>query len=144
MNTKTKRQQMREQNRRQAIRSKLIWGGIVLAVLTILGFVVWQGIRPSAGEAVEMMSNSSTHIETDSDPGKYNSDPPTSGPHYPQEAEAGFYDTNNYAFPAGYLVHNLEHGYVIFWYSCDLLEEAGCANLKTQIQTVMDDLGGSR
>ncbi len=144
MSTKTKRQQMREQNRRQAIRSKLIWGGIGLAVLTILGFVVWQAIRPSAGEAVAVMSNSSTHIETDSDPGKYNSDPPTSGPHYPQEAEAGFYDTNNYAFPAGYLVHNLEHGYVIFWYNCDLLEEAGCADLKTQIQTVMDDLGGAK
>ena len=142
MSTKTKRQQMREQNRRQAIRSKLIWGGVGLAVLVILGFVIWQGVRPSAGEAVAVMSNSSTHIETDADPGEYNSNPPSSGPHYADEMSAGFYETNDYPFPAGYLVHNLEHGYVIFWYNCDLLDEAGCANLKTQIKSVMDDLGG--
>jgi len=31
---------------------------------------------------------------------------------------------------------------VIFWYNCDLLDETGCAELKSQIRTVMDDLGG--
>ena len=82
----------------------------------------------------------STHIAVDSDPGEYNSDPPTSGPHYPNEAQVGFYDTNSYQYPAGYLIHNLEHGYIIFWYNCGLLDEAACTDLKSQIKSVMDEV----
>ena len=40
-------------------------------------------------------------------------------------------------YPEGYLVHNLEHGYVIFWYNCDLLDDNSCSVLKTQIQSVI-------
>ena len=83
---------------------------------------------------------SSSHITLDSDPGNFNSDPPTSGPHYPNEAQAGFYDTNIYQYPAGYLVHNLEHGYIIFWYNCASLSESACTGLKSQIKAVMDGL----
>lgn len=142
MNQKSKRQQVYDRQRRQKLRSNLIWGAAGLVVLAIIGLIVWQGVRPQMGEAAPVMSNSSTHIEKGVDPGEYNSDPPSSGPHYAEELPAGFYETNDYLFPAGYLVHNLEHGYVIFWYNCDLLDEAGCAELKSQIQTVMDDLGG--
>lgn len=88
--------------------------------------------------------NSSPHIPTDSDPGQYNSDPPTSGLHYAVEAQAGFFDENIYTYRAGYLVHNLEHGYVIFWYNCDLLDESACSELKSQIRSVMDNLGGTK
>ncbi|GMV65657.1 MAG: hypothetical protein AMXMBFR75_14550 [Candidatus Hinthialibacteria bacterium] len=107
----------------------------------ILGVMVWQGIKPAAGEAVAIMK-SDPHLPTDSDPGQYNSDPPTSGLHYATEAQAGFYEENIYTYPAAYLVHNLEHGYVIIWYNCDLLNETGCAELKSQIRTVINDLGG--
>ena len=31
---------------------------------------------------------------------------------------------------------------MIFWYNCDRLDEAGCSDLKSQIRSVMDDLGG--
>lgn len=144
MKSKTKRQQARERQRRQKLRTTLIWAGAGLAVLAILGIIIWQGVRPAAGESVPVMANSSTHIERDSDPGEYNSDPPTSGPHYGEEADAGFYDTNIYTYPAGYLVHNLEHGYVIFWYNCDNLSESACEDLKTQIKSVMDDLGRTK
>ena len=140
MNQKSKRQQVHERQRKQKLRSNLTWGGIGLVVLAMIGVIIWQGVRPAAGESISIMG--SEHIEMNSDPGQYNSDPPTSGPHYPEEARAGFYDTNLYQFPAGYLVHNLEHGYVIFWYNCDLLDEAGCAELKSQIRAVMDELGG--
>jgi|SRR5581483_6560138 len=143
MNSKSNRQKMRERQRKQKIRANLIWGGIGVVALAAMGLVLWQGIRPAAGEAVPVMAGA-THIAMDSDPGQYNSDPPTSGPHYAQEAESGFYDTNIYTYPAGYLVHNLEHGYVIFWYNCDLLDETGCSNLKEQIKATMDDLGGTK
>ena len=142
MNSKTKRQQMREKNQRQKLISSLIWGVIGIAILAVIGFLVWQGAKPAAGEAIPVMTT--THITVDSDPGKYNSDPPTSGPHYAEEAQAGFYDTNIYQFPAGYLVHNLEHGYILFWYNCDLLDETGCTDLKNQIKATMDDLGNAR
>ncbi len=143
MNSKSKRQQMQERQRKQKFRNNLVWGGIGAVVLAIIAIVIWQGVRPAAGESVQIMV-SDPHIPADSDPGQYNSDPPTSDPLYAEEARAGFYDNNNYKFPAGYLVHNLEHGYVIFWYNCDLLDETGCADLKGQIQSVMDDLGGTK
>lgn len=141
MSSKIKRQQIRERQRRQRITTSLIWGGIGAGLLAILGFIVWQGVRPAAGKSVPIMT-SSPHIATDADPGQYNSDPPTSGLHYADTLQAGFYETNDYQYPAGYLVHNLEHGYVILWYNCDLLDEAGCAELKSQIHSVMDELGG--
>ena len=141
MNSRTKRQERRERNQRQKLISTLTWGGIGVAILAIIGFMIWQGVKPAAGESIPIMT-SSPHIDVDTDPGQYNSDPPTSGLHYPQEANVGFYDENIYTYPAGYLVHNLEHGYVIFWYNCDLLSESACSGLKSQIRTVMDELGG--
>ena len=143
MSSKNKREQMRERNRKQKMTANLIWWAVGAAVIASIGFIIWQGVRPAVGEFIPVMA-STAHIAVDSDPGTYNSDPPTSGPHYPEEANAEFYEGNNYKFPAGYLVHNLEHGYVIFWYNCGLLDEAGCASLKGQIKTTMNDLGGKK
>ncbi|MBI4127746.1 MAG: DUF3105 domain-containing protein [Parcubacteria group bacterium] len=50
----------------------------------------------------------------------YNSNPPTSGPHYPQPANAGFYDKE---LPDEQLVHNLEHGHVWIAYRPSLSQE---------------------
>ena len=47
-------------------------------------------------------------------------------------------------YPEGYLVHNQEHGYVIFWYNCDILSADVCENLKTQIRQVMDKFGDTK
>ena len=134
----TKREQRRAQQRREQLTRNLILGGVALGVLAVVGFIVWQGVRPRPGETIPIMA--SDHIPLDSDPGEYNSDPPTSGPHYAETAQAGFYDTSIAQYPAGYLVHNLEHGYVIFWYNCSLLDETACAELKSQIKSVMDEV----
>ncbi|MDP2777947.1 MAG: hypothetical protein Q8O48_09930 [Anaerolineales bacterium] len=69
---------MRERNRRKNIVSKLTWVGLGAVILAVIGFMVWQGIRPAAGESLRVMAT--THIPVDSDPGLYNSDPPTSRP----------------------------------------------------------------
>lgn len=143
MSTKTTREQMRKRNRKQKMTANFIWGGAGVIVVAILGFIILQGTRPPAGESIPVMV-SSPHIPVDTDPGLYNSDPPTSGLHYANELDAKFYETNSYKYPAGYLVHNLEHGYVIFWYNCDLLNEAACTDLKAQINSVMDELGGTK
>jgi len=133
-----KREQRRARQRHQQMKGSLLWGGVGVAVLAVIGFIVWQGMRPRTGEEFRIMT--STHIAVDSDPGTYNSDPPTSGPHYPNEAQAGFHETNTYQYPAGYLVHNLEHGYIIFWYNCADLSESACSELKSQIKAVMDEV----
>jgi len=43
----------------------------------------------------------------------YNTDPPTSGNHYPVPWPGGFYTT---PIAAGFLVHSLEHGGVVIYY----------------------------
>lgn len=92
------------------------------------------------------MANAGEHVAVGQDPGPFNSDPPTSGRHYGDEYEAGFYEESDpeaqHEYPEGFLLHNLEHGYVIFWYNCNLLNDGACNNLKTQIKSVIDDFNG--
>jgi hypothetical protein len=45
----------------------------------------------------------------------YKSNPPASGPHYPSPWQWGVFDQ---PIPAGYFVHNLEHGGVDVLYDC--------------------------
>ena len=95
MSSKAVRQQRHEKQQRQKVTSTIVWVAIGIAVLAVIGFIAFQGVRPAAGEAVPIMV-SEPHIHADSDPGQYNSDPPTSGLHYATEAEAGFHDENIY------------------------------------------------
>jgi len=135
----SKRQQVRARKRRQQMTGRLIWGVLALGVLAIVGYFAWQqASQTRSGEAVPILG--ATHIALDSDPGTYNSNPPTSGQHYPQPLNAGFYETNSYQYPQAYLLHNMEHGYVIIWYNCANLNESACTDLKSQIRSVMDDV----
>ena len=96
--------------------------------------------------SLSLSCRDSSHIPDDAVPPEYSTDPPTSGPHYAAPLDAGFYEEADLAtlseHPVGSLVHNLEHGYVIFWYSCALLDESGCADLKDQMRGVMDQYNG--
>ncbi len=60
------------------------------------------------------------HIDIGSEHEDYNSNPPTSGPHYPTPADAAFYPD---ALPGEQLVHNLEHGQIVIWYRPDAPDE---------------------
>lgn len=77
------------------------------------------------------------HIEEGTTATDWNSDPPTSGEHYGQWATAGFYDE---AIPDGYLVHDMEHGYVIIYYNCELVD-MDCEAYKTAIEAAMAATG---
>lgn len=58
------------------------------------------------------------HITEDSPrPTTYNSNPPTSGPHYATPARVGFYEKQ---FPDERLIHNLEHGDVWISYRSEV------------------------
>lgn len=130
---------------RESRKSTLIWVLLGVATLGFFGFLVVSAVRPQAGESVPELPNL-PHIPFPTPPGPYNTNPPTSGLHYAQTAPQGFYDEATAAtlgeFPEGYLVHNLEHDYNIFWYNCSALDEAACAALKEDIQAVMRDFDG--
>jgi hypothetical protein len=141
MKTKSKREQNRIQQRRQKWVNLSIGGGIALIIVGILGYMAWLGAKPESGQVVAIPADYQTHVEIGT-PLTYPSDPPAGGRHYGQEFDKGFFDEAS--LPSrpgdldGYLVHNLEHGYVIFWYNCAKLDETACINLKSQIKTVMD------
>jgi hypothetical protein len=143
MGSKSIRDERKARRKKGKTKRNLLWIGIGIVVAIIIGFVAWTIFKPAAGESVPIMANAGDHVQPGSDPGPFNSNPPTSGRHYGQEFEAGFYEETDSEvqneFPEGYLIHNLEHGYIIFWYNCDLLDEASCSNLKSQIKGVMDE-----
>jgi hypothetical protein len=129
----------RERRRRQLTIGA--WVGAVVVFVGVLAYLTWQQARPKVqpGTAVPVMG--AQHIPLGATHEPYNSDPPTSGPHYEQPAEAGFYEQA----PADEaLVHNLEHGHVIIWYNCSQLAEDACASLKLQVQGVMNQAGVSK
>lgn len=67
----------------------------------------------------------------------YNSNPPTSGPHYPVWQKYGILDK---PVADEYLVHSLEHGYIIFSYNCAKLPKTTtCDQLKQQLTDVTKD-----
>lgn len=145
-NKTNRRQQMQARQRWQKGVTNFIWGGLGIAILVVVGLLVWRAVRPAAGEAVSIPADYQTHIEEGTPPGPYPSDPPAGGVHYANELDAKFYHETDLAslseYPEGYLVHNLEHGYVVFWYNCVLLDEAGCTQIKDSIQQVMDEFNG--
>ncbi|MEJ2601313.1 MAG: DUF3105 domain-containing protein [Anaerolineales bacterium] len=139
---KSKRQRIRERRARQRRSYRLWWivGGAV--VLVLVGIVAWTALRPVQGEAAPIMADVS-HVADGEDPGPYNTDPPTSGRHYANSLGAGFYDETQASqmgeHPEGFLVHNLEHGYVIFWYNCAALDNSeDCTQLKDQLRATLD------
>ena len=154
----SKRQKLKEQRLLKNRMTNTFWiAGLVILFGVVGYFVLSSGLAPAAvptptaatllgtplatsgpllGEAIPVDPDRS-HIAEDSDPGPYNSNPPTSGHHYPTPLTAGFYDTNTYQYPQGHLVHDLEHGYIIFWYNCKVLSDGQCSDLKTQIKAVM-------
>jgi hypothetical protein len=137
---KSKRKFQQEKRRNKKMVTTLSLGGVALIAVALLVYVIASASRPAQaqGEAVTVMPDSS-HVPDGTDPGPYNTDPPTSGRHYNDPLEASFYEEGQVqgAYPVGHVVHNLEHGYVVFWYNC---AQAGgdCTELKSQIKGVLD------
>jgi hypothetical protein len=73
----------------------------------------------------------SPHVPEDQDP-QYNSNPPSSGPHYPIWAN---YQEFSSPVKPGYLVHCEEHGGVLLLYKCD---GAACAPIQEGLRKIRD------
>jgi hypothetical protein len=138
---KSRRPGRREFRERQKNLARLKWVGLAVLLAIGIGYVLWGAFQPAVGQSIPVMADTS-HVPEGTDPGPFNSDPPTSGTHYSGTYQSGFYEETSpeaqASYPEGYLVHNLEHGYVIFWYNCAQLNEQNCDELKSQIQSVLD------
>jgi hypothetical protein len=75
---------------------------------------------------------SATHLPECSDI-EYSMSPPVFGDHYPIW---GAYKTYDFPVPLGYLVHDLEHGAVVFFYDCP----DGCSDEVADVQAFIDAL----
>ncbi len=140
---KSVRQQRQERRRREQLRSRLIlWGGIGLAAV-LVGFLVWNSaFRTPIGEQIPA-TGAEVHLNPGEPLPQYSSNPPTSGPHYSGTLGSGFYDEDDrWVDPlqnaTGFIVHSMEHGYVVLWYNCSLVSESECDMLKNNIRTVID------
>ncbi len=100
----------------QNLKKKLMKLGVgLLFIFGLAGggrFFYREATKPLPGEKVADLGRD--HV-TDIAGIKYSSTPPTSGPHFPIWAKKGVYDR---IISDGYLIHSLEHGYVILSYDC--------------------------
>ncbi|OGE32521.1 hypothetical protein A3C59_01470 [Candidatus Daviesbacteria bacterium RIFCSPHIGHO2_02_FULL_36_13] len=89
---------------------------IVISAVLIIAILAWlfvESSKPLPGTKIEDLGRE--HIN-DISKIEYNSNPPTSGTHFPVWAKKGVYDR---VISDGHLVHSLEHGYVVISYNCD-------------------------
>lgn len=124
-------EERRERERRSAARRRnLVTLGTALLVGALVVFLIVSERRSAEDVGVSAAEAGCTDIETHEDLGRehveegtpveYNSTPPTSGPHYGNWADPGFHDEPVHE---SRLVHNLEHGQVVFWYRPDASEQ---------------------
>ncbi len=94
------------------------------AALLGIGLLIWGGIfytgRKAENLPGEFMEDQGRQHVTSLDHPLYNSNPPTSGWHFPQPAEWGIYAEE---IPDEVLIHNLEHGGIWISYRPDVPEE---------------------
>lgn len=123
----------------------------IAAVVLFVGWFVYNestksGAEPKADATIPKTAKKiadlgRTHVK-EGEIVKYNSNPPTSGPHYPEWKKPDIYTEPQ---EDGYLIHSLEHGYVILSYNCDAKPKDGskvdCDTLKKQLSDVFKEKG---
>jgi len=99
-----------EEQYTHTVRRVLKYGAFAFVAVAILYglYLLAQNAEPKSEDFSRAVSEmEATHIATDSPLSEYNSNPPTSGPHYVQTAKSGFREEE---IPDQNIIHNLEHG----------------------------------
>src|SRR3990167_5916853 len=114
------------------LRKAIIWI-IVLAVIAggVYGLVFLQKKTNQNKPGVEYPDQGQDHIAPGAPHDQYNSNPPTSGPHYAEAAAWGIYDKE---LPDEQLIHNLEHGGI--WIS---YKDPNNTQLISELKDIVDD-----
>lgn len=125
----SKSERERQERFQSSRRKKLARAGLWLVFLAVVvagsyGAVVFSKKAQERKPGVEVPDQGALHIGIGQEHEPYNSNPPTSGPHYAEPAKWGIYD---HELPDEQLVHNLEHGGIWISYrdsdNTDLIHE---------------------
>ncbi|MBI5457855.1 DUF3105 domain-containing protein [Candidatus Kaiserbacteria bacterium] len=103
---------------------KIFFASVGALILLVVGLLLWsslfgpapQGPRPFMGE--KMPDEGATHVARGQTHADYNSNPPTSGPHW-EDGVAGAGVKTQQA-PDELILHSMEHGAAVVWYRADL------------------------
>lgn len=98
---------------------------LIIVVAAISGLIFWSVWEEKNRPGQDVPIQGREHIAVGAQHPPYNSNPPTSGPHYAQEADWGFYGRE---LPDEQLVHNLEHGGI--WIAYKNIDDATKAKLE--------------
>lgn len=160
----SERARARKSSGRARQRQQWIIVGVVAVVVVVAIAALIVASNNSTTPKVDALASSSSspslteeaypeqsrdHIQRGAPHDPYNSNPPTSGPHYADrpnmlQVQAGFYDDSDAPLDED-LVHSEEHGYVIIWYNCDKLPTGvTCPQLQEGLKEVRNDLGGEK
>lgn len=125
---KEEKQEKKEAEHRAMQQSRLLRRfqklAIIVALVAVLGYGLYILSRSGTSEgkdfsrAIPIMG--ADHILSDSSLPEYNSNPPTSGPHFSQTARSGFRDEQ---ITDQYIIHNLEHGDIWISYHPRIADE---------------------
>ena len=130
----TEQQKQSRERKMRIIRNCFIAALLLLLIGGGLWWLIKESNKPLPGQAVEDLGRK--HIgKAEWEKFKYNSNPPTSGPHDVEWIKAGIYNSPQ---GEGYLVHSLEHGYIIISYNCTKL----ISNVKSQMSN--DEISNSK
>jgi hypothetical protein len=124
-------EQRRKEQQRAARRRNLVTIGIALLVsVVVVGLIVLERGGDEADTGVDRQQANCEDVQTSENAGRghvedgtdvtYQTTPPTSGEHWQTPAETAFYPPESLGDPPEErLVHNLEHGQIVIWYSPD-------------------------
>jgi hypothetical protein len=109
----------------------VIWGLVGFVILGLAAAGVAVVLSSSGAKAQTYADAGRTHIAEGTPGSGYTSNPPTSGPHWPNPGDWGVYTT---PMPAERSIHNLEHGGMVIWYEASKISDADLATLTTFTQ----------
>src|SRR3989337_1115879 len=130
--SKEQKKQRQEAQKRQGNIGKWVFIGVVIVLITLGGLWFFkEASKPLPG--TEVADQGRDHVSrSEWEKFKYNSNPPTSGPHDAVSTKSGVYTKPQ---GDGHLIHSLEHGYVIISHNCEIItrnSELGTQNSGTE------------
>ncbi len=138
-----KRSRMDEARRRTMMR-RIFWigGGVIgiSALVALISWAIWKSNKEKPGVYYPQIGQEHIQLK-DPLPKPYNSNPPSSGAHYPSPANWGVYD---YEVNDRFFIHNLEHGGI--WISYRPLSATSSVNVHVveHLKAIVDEFGGSK
>ena len=117
------REQKKQMNASQQKKGMVKKWGAIAAVLALVVLGGWwfytEASKPMPG--VEVEDQGRDHVSKEEwEKFKYNSNPPTSGPHDVVWTKPGVYTKPQ---GDGHLIHSLEHGYIVISHNCEIKEQ---------------------